>query len=65
MKICDLPQPNIWRSNEEDCMLARITEPKMLEGFEERDRTIIESLVRKNLLIKVKGKHATYVYPNA
>lgn len=46
-------------------MLARITEPKMLEGFEERDRTIIESLVRKNLLIKVKGKHATYVYPNA
>lgn len=55
---------NIWRSNEEQAMLEHINEPKMVESFEERDQTIIENLVRKNLLIKVQGKYATYVYPN-
>lgn len=56
---------NIWRTNEEQCVLDKINEPKRVEAFEERDQTIIENLVRKNLLIKVQGKHSTYVYPNA
>ena len=32
--------------------------------FEEREKTIIEGLVRKSLLIKIKNKENTYVYPN-
>lgn len=55
---------NIWRTNEEQCVLDKITEPTIVESFEERDQTIIEGLVRKNLLIKVQGKYSTYVYPN-
>ena len=54
---------HIWRSNAEDAVLSRIHEPTIIESFEERDQTIIEGLIRKNLLIKVQGKYSTYVYP--
>ncbi len=54
----------IWRSNEERELLEKIKELTPLSTFEEREKTIIESLVRKNLLIKVKSKENTYVYPN-
>lgn len=56
---------SIWRTNEEQCVLDKINEPKIVESFEERDQAIIENLIRKNLLIKVQGKYSTYVYPNA
>lgn len=55
---------HVWRTNEEQGVLDKITEPKVVESFEERDQSIIEGLVRKNLLIKVQGKYSTYVYPN-
>ena len=55
---------SIWTSNEEQHLLTKINEPIMLNSFEEREQTIIESLIRKNLLIKVQGHHAVYVYPN-
>lgn len=65
MKTEELAQSiHIWRNNEEQALLNKITEPKILESFEERERTIVESLIRKNLLIKVKGKNSTYVYPS-
>lgn len=65
MKTEELAQNiHIWRNNEEQSLLNKITEPKILESFEERERTIVESLIRKNLLIKVKGKNSTYVYPS-
>lgn len=54
---------HIWRNNDEQLMLARITEPTIVESFEEREQTIIEGLIRKNLLIKIQGKYSTYVYP--
>ena len=64
MKTNDLTENlRIWRNNEEQEVLNKINGPKILEAFEERDRTIIEGLIRKNLLIKVQGKHSTYVYP--
>ena len=65
MKSCEFTnEVKVWRTNEEQCVLDKITEPAVVESFEERDQTIIEGLVRKNLLIKVQGKYSTYVYPN-
>jgi len=55
----------VWTSNEEKTMLAKITEPTILAGFKEREQAIIEGLIRKSLLIKVQGQNAIYVYPNA
>lgn len=54
----------IWRSNEESEVLSKIKEPIPIAAFDEREKTIIESLIRKSLLIKVQGKDSTYVYPN-
>jgi hypothetical protein len=54
----------VWTSSEEKDLLENITEPKVLASFDERERTIIDSLIRKSLLIKVQGKHSSYVYPN-
>lgn len=54
----------VWTSKEEKELLESITEPKVVSSFDERDRTIIDSLIRKSLLIKVQGKHSSYVYPN-
>ena len=64
MKLVELNGINTWCSNEERAVLEGINEPRTLGSFEERDQAIIENLIRKNLLIKVQGKHSTYVYPN-
>jgi len=54
-----------WRSNDEQQLLDKIKEPRPMNSFDERDQTIIEGLVRKSLLIKVKGHNdLTYIYPN-
>lgn len=55
---------DVWTSQEEKDLLENITEPRVMSSFDERDRTIIDSLIRKSLLIKVQGKHSSYVYPN-
>jgi hypothetical protein len=54
----------IWRSQEEREVLSKIKELTPISAFKEREQTIIESLVRKSLLIKIKSKENTYVYPN-
>jgi len=65
MKLNELTRSmEIWTSNEEQQLLAGITEPMPLAAFDERQKTVIESLVRKNLLITVDGKETTYIYPN-
>lgn len=65
MKLDDLTTGvKTWCSNEERAVLEGICELRAMASFEERDQTIIENLIRKNLLIKVQGKHSTYVYPN-
>lgn len=55
---------DVWTSQEERQILETITEPRVIAGFNEREQAIIESLIRKSLLIKVQGKHSSYVYPN-
>jgi hypothetical protein len=54
----------VWMNQEERSLLENITEPRVLTSFDEREKSIIESLIRKSLLIKVQGKHSSYVYPN-
>jgi hypothetical protein len=54
----------VWMNQEERSLLENITEPRVLTSFDEREQSIIESLIRKSLLIKVQGKHSSYVYPN-
>jgi hypothetical protein len=54
----------IWRSREEQEVLVKVKDLTPISAFEEREKTIIEGLVRKSLLIKIKNKENTYVYPN-
>jgi hypothetical protein len=56
---------DVWMNQEERSLLESISEPRSVSSFNERERAIIESLIRKSLLIKVQGKHSSYVYPNA
>lgn len=54
MKINELlGEFSIYRSREEDAMLERLTAPAYLNSFDERDRFIIEALIRKSLVIKI------------
>jgi hypothetical protein len=55
---------DVWTSQEERNLIEGITEPRVLTSFNEREQSIIDSLIRKSLLIKVQGKHSSYVYPN-
>lgn len=57
-------QVDVWTNQEERNLLEGITEPRVLASFNEREQSIIDSLIRKSLLIKVQGKHSSYVYPN-
>jgi hypothetical protein len=55
---------DVWTNQEEQSLLEGITEPRVLTSFNEREQSIIDNLIRKSLLIKVQGKHSSYVYPN-
>jgi hypothetical protein len=62
MKIKDLVMNiPIWRNGEERCLLDSITGPTMLSTLEEREKTVAENLIRKNLLIKVIKDDIVYV----
>lgn len=63
MKLLDINKIHIWRSELEQTVLNKITSPTIIESLEERDQTVVETLIRKNLLTKVTGRHSTYVYP--
>lgn len=54
----------VWTSHDEQQILESIKEPVPMASFTEREQTIIESLVRKSLLIKINGQNSVYVYPN-
>lgn len=54
MKINELlGEFTIYRSREEDEMLKRLETASFLNSFSERDRFIIEGLIRKSLVIKI------------
>lgn len=54
-----------WMNNEERTMLNRIKELTVLESFEDHEQHVIDSLIRKSLVIKVPGAGINYIYPNA
>lgn len=65
MKLYELSRSiPTWVSNEERELFESILDLKVLESFDERDRIIIEGLIRKNLLIKIESRNVVYVYPN-
>ena len=54
-----------WCSNEERLVLEKINDIVAVDTLSEHEQFILEGLVRKSLVIKVKGTNDTvYVYPN-
>ena len=53
-----------WYTNEELELLEKLTEPRLINSFEEREKFVLENLIRKSLVIKVNGNESVYVYPN-
>ncbi len=65
MKLNELLQDfSIHTSNEEKALLDKIKSPCYIETFTDRERFIIENLVRKSLLSKVHYKGSMVVLPN-
>lgn len=53
-----------WTSAEERSMLERINGIEPLSVFSEHEQHIIETLVRKSLVIRITERDTTYIYPN-
>jgi hypothetical protein len=65
MKIKELEEGvNIIVSNEEQEVLDSIDKLAPIEAFTERNRFILESLIRKSLVIKIKHGNSYLVTPN-
>lgn len=64
MKINELVGDfNIYTTNEEASLLKKLVSPAYLSSFNERDRFIIEGMIRKSLVIKI-GDHNPKVIAN-
>lgn len=60
MKLNELIQDfTIATSNEEKQVLEKCKDLQLLSSFNERERFIIENLIRKHLVTKVKSKDNT------
>lgn len=65
MKLNELIQSfSIAMSNEEAAVLKKIEGVQSLDSFSERDRFVIEGLIRKSLVSKVHNKGSTLVMAN-
>jgi hypothetical protein len=66
MKLNELVRSlDTWTSREERAMLEGLKGLVSIKTFEEHEHFIIESLIRKSLVIKVQGtNNETYIYPN-
>jgi hypothetical protein len=66
MKLNELVRSlDTWTSREERAILETLKGLVSIKTFQEHERFIIESLIRKSLVIKVQGNHdETYIYPN-
>ena len=66
MKLNELVRSlDTWTSREEHAILETLKGLVSMKTFEEHERFIIESLIRKSLVIKVQGNNnETYIYPN-
>jgi len=65
MRINDLIERfTIYMNNEEAELLEAIDRPCLIDSFDEREQTIIQSLVRKSLVSKVVKDGYTYIIKN-
>ncbi|MAS65198.1 MAG: hypothetical protein CL815_08265 [Coraliomargarita sp.] len=65
MRITELLQDfHIQRSNEEQNVLDKCTELRPFDSFSERDRSILENLIRKALVSKVMQGNTVMVKVN-
>lgn len=65
MKIAELVMNiPIWKSLEEQALLDCLDQPRALHSLKEREQTIAENLMRKNLLVIKLHGDITYVYKN-
>jgi hypothetical protein len=65
MKIRDvLENFSIHASNEENALLASLNGPRAIEDFSEREQFILENLIRKSLVIKIKNGRSYSVAVN-
>lgn len=65
MKLNELLKDfTIHTSNEEKALLDKIKSPCYIETFTEREKFVIESLIRKSLLSKAYYKGSMVVLPN-
>ena len=63
MKISDLIK-NTFTTNEEKAALDKLDRASPLRGFSERDQVIIEGLIRKSLVSKIKNGSTIMVVKN-
>lgn len=54
----------IYTTNEENSLLAKLVKPTPIETFTERDQVIIENLIRKSLVSKVRYGSSQLVVQN-
>jgi hypothetical protein len=54
----------IYTSNEEDAVLNKLEQTQQIETFPERERFIIENLIRKSLVIKIPYGNSYLVTAN-
>jgi len=63
MKINELVK-SIYVTNEEKSLLETFDKPLPLSSFTERDQTIINNLIRKNIISKVRHNGTIMVIRN-
>ena len=65
MKFSELIKEfKIFTSNEENTVMDKLNSPTPIHQFTEREQTLIENLVRKSLVSKIKHDNQTFVVKN-
>lgn len=65
MKINELIHSfEIYTTNEEKKLLKTISDPLPIEHFSQREQVIIENLVRKSLLSKIRNNNSYVIMKN-
>ena len=64
MKVKDLSSIPVWTSLEEDVLLNFVNDRILLNSLTDRQKTVAENLIRKNLLARIESGELVYVCKN-
>lgn len=64
MKVIDLSSVPVWTSLEEDILLNLLNERTLLNSLTDRQQTVAENLIRKNLVARVEAGELVYICKN-